>query len=121
MIELNAIKRMSFVIISLLMIGFAFQNCMSKTTSGSLTPEGIASLSSEQSDAYCQQETLSLDSCDPENEMAGGFCPQCDDNGNYLKKQCQSSTGYCWCVDPNTGIKIDGTETSPAEESIDCP
>ncbi|XP_064181544.1 CD74 molecule, major histocompatibility complex, class II invariant chain a [Anguilla rostrata] len=41
----------------------------------------------------------------------GNFRPQCDEQGNYLPRQCWHSTGYCWCVDkdgveiPNTAIR----------------
>uniref|UniRef100_A0A8C6Z2U9 CD74 molecule n=1 Tax=Nothoprocta perdicaria TaxID=30464 RepID=A0A8C6Z2U9_NOTPE len=47
----------------------------------------------------------------------GHFRPQCDENGDYLPKQCQASTGFCWCSYKN-GTKIEGTET---REKLDCP
>ncbi|XP_066524537.1 CD74 molecule, major histocompatibility complex, class II invariant chain a [Hoplias malabaricus] len=40
----------------------------------------------------------------------GVYKPQCDEQGNYLPKQCWHSTGYCWCVDKE-GKAIKGTET----------
>uniref|UniRef100_A0A8C4KAW8 CD74 molecule n=1 Tax=Dromaius novaehollandiae TaxID=8790 RepID=A0A8C4KAW8_DRONO len=47
----------------------------------------------------------------------GRFRPQCDENGDYLPKQCNASTGYCWCSYKN-GTKIEGTDT---REKLDCP
>ncbi|XP_067161154.1 HLA class II histocompatibility antigen gamma chain isoform X1 [Apteryx mantelli] len=47
----------------------------------------------------------------------GRFRPQCDENGDYLPKQCDASTGYCWCSYKN-GTRIEGTET---REKLDCP
>ncbi|XP_021522541.2 insulin-like growth factor-binding protein 2 isoform X1 [Aotus nancymaae] len=41
--------------------------------------------------------------------------PNCDRNGLYNLKQCQMSLngqrGECWCVDPNTGKRIEGAPT----------
>nr|XP_009670263.1 PREDICTED: HLA class II histocompatibility antigen gamma chain isoform X1 [Struthio camelus australis] len=47
----------------------------------------------------------------------GRFRPQCDENGDYLPRQCNASTGYCWCSYKN-GTRIEGTET---REKLDCP
>uniref|UniRef100_A0A8C8AE22 CD74 molecule n=1 Tax=Otus sunia TaxID=257818 RepID=A0A8C8AE22_9STRI len=47
----------------------------------------------------------------------GRFRPQCDENGDYLPKQCNASTGYCWCSYKN-GTRIEGTAT---REKLDCP
>ncbi|XP_009700081.1 PREDICTED: HLA class II histocompatibility antigen gamma chain [Cariama cristata] len=47
----------------------------------------------------------------------GRFHPQCDENGDYLPKQCDAATGYCWCSYKN-GTKIEGTAT---REKLDCP
>ncbi|XP_014803634.1 PREDICTED: HLA class II histocompatibility antigen gamma chain isoform X1 [Calidris pugnax] len=47
----------------------------------------------------------------------GHFRPQCDENGDYLPKQCNASTGYCWCSYKN-GTRIEGTAT---REKLDCP
>ncbi|KAM9531850.1 HLA class II histocompatibility antigen gamma chain isoform 2-T2 [Guaruba guarouba] len=46
----------------------------------------------------------------------GRFQPQCDENGDYLPKQCNASTGYCWCSYKN-GTRIEGTAT---REELDC-
>ncbi|XP_032861937.1 HLA class II histocompatibility antigen gamma chain isoform X1 [Tyto alba] len=47
----------------------------------------------------------------------GHYHPQCDENGDYLPKQCNASTGYCWCSYKN-GTRIEGTAT---REKLDCP
>ncbi|XP_064885849.1 HLA class II histocompatibility antigen gamma chain isoform X2 [Columba livia] len=47
----------------------------------------------------------------------GRFRPQCDESGDYLPKQCNASTGYCWCSYKN-GTRIEGTAT---REKLDCP
>nr|ABB22797.1 MHC class II-associated invariant chain CD74 [Caiman crocodilus] len=52
----------------------------------------------------------------PRGIYPGQFHPQCDENGDYLPKQCHSSTGYCWCVYKN-GTKVEGTET---REKLNC-
>ncbi|XP_054832147.1 HLA class II histocompatibility antigen gamma chain [Eublepharis macularius] len=46
----------------------------------------------------------------------GKFRPRCDESGDYLPKQCNHSTGYCWCAYKN-GTKIEGTEK---REPLDC-
>ncbi|KAM7042331.1 HLA class II histocompatibility antigen gamma chain isoform 1-T1 [Acridotheres tristis] len=51
------------------------------------------------------------------NDQLGRFRPQCDENGDYLPKQCHFSTGFCWCCYKN-GTKIEGTET---RGKLDCP
>ncbi|KAM6408663.1 HLA class II histocompatibility antigen gamma chain [Rhynochetos jubatus] len=47
----------------------------------------------------------------------GHFRPQCDENGDYLPKQCNAATGYCWCSYKN-GTRIEGTAT---RGKLDCP
>ncbi|XP_057265554.1 HLA class II histocompatibility antigen gamma chain isoform X1 [Pezoporus wallicus] len=46
----------------------------------------------------------------------GRFQPQCDENGDFKPKQCNASTGYCWCSYKN-GTRIEGTAT---REELDC-
>ena len=36
--------------------------------------------------------------------------PECDDQGRYEPRQCNDMTGVCWCVDPQVGSMIPGTE-----------
>ncbi|XP_071426008.1 HLA class II histocompatibility antigen gamma chain isoform X1 [Pithys albifrons albifrons] len=51
-----------------------------------------------------------------EGVQPGRFRPQCDENGDYLPKQCHVSTGFCWCSYKN-GTKIEGTAT---RGKLDC-
>uniref|UniRef100_A0A7M5UP92 Agrin n=1 Tax=Clytia hemisphaerica TaxID=252671 RepID=A0A7M5UP92_9CNID len=41
--------------------------------------------------------------------LLGAFTPQCDGQGDYQKRQCHGSIGYCWCVHTKTGEEIQGT------------
>jgi predicted secreted protein len=43
----------------------------------------------------------------------GGTAPQCDASGHYNQIQSSGSSGYSWCVNTETGEKIEGTETGP--------
>ncbi|XP_077765416.1 nidogen-2 isoform X1 [Canis aureus] len=45
--------------------------------------------------------------------------PQCDDQGHFLPLQCHSSTGFCWCVDPD-GHEVPGTRTPPGSTPPHC-
>ncbi|GFQ94414.1 uncharacterized protein TNCT_239571 [Trichonephila clavata] len=38
-------------------------------------------------------------------KLIGNFIPQCETDGTYKKRQCNGSTGYCYCVNPMTGEK----------------
>jgi len=52
---------------------------------------------------------LQLDRADPEGHI---FIPVCQRGGSlYQAAQCHAATGYCWCVDENTGIPIPGFST----------
>ncbi|XP_066185275.1 HLA class II histocompatibility antigen gamma chain isoform X2 [Sylvia atricapilla] len=51
------------------------------------------------------------------NDQLGQYRPQCDENGDYLPKQCYFSTGFCWCCYKN-GTEIEGTMT---RGKLDCP
>ena len=37
----------------------------------------------------------------------GVFYPQCNPDGTYQAMQCNQSSGWCWCVDINTGEQLD--------------
>ena len=36
----------------------------------------------------------------------GAYVPQCGEDGNFNATQCHGSTGYCWCVRPETGVPL---------------
>lgn len=42
--------------------------------------------------------------------LVGLFTPECEKDGSFKKIQCHGSTGYCYCVVPESGEKIFGTE-----------
>ncbi|XP_026090246.1 H-2 class II histocompatibility antigen gamma chain-like [Carassius auratus] len=42
------------------------------------------------------------------------FRPRCDDNGDYLAKQCWDETDWCWCVDKN-GVEIQDSLTNSSD------
>jgi hypothetical protein len=53
--------------------------------------------------------------------MPGSYKPQCTEKGHYQLVQFHGSTGYKWCVDPSTGVKIEGTEVAPGQGEPTCP
>ncbi|XP_009976871.1 PREDICTED: HLA class II histocompatibility antigen gamma chain, partial [Tauraco erythrolophus] len=74
-------------------------------------PEERKAIPAEKVQTKCQVEA-SFGGVQP-----GRFRPQCDENGDYLPKQCNASSGYCWCSYKN-GTRIEGTAT---REKLDCP
>lgn len=44
-----------------------------------------------------------------ESTQAQSYIPKCTSDGRYQKIQCYESTGYCWCVNEDTGKNIPGT------------
>merc|ERR1712212_1417645 len=54
------------------------------------------------------------------NGGIGAFNPKCKSDGSFERKQCHSSTGHCWCVEPMYGNEIDGTRKAAGEGDIDC-
>ena len=51
--------------------------------------------------------------------------PECDDDGNYMPRQCTSAKGLCRCVDKETGVPISsgGLESGVVEaeaSEMDC-
>ncbi|XP_005053523.1 PREDICTED: HLA class II histocompatibility antigen gamma chain isoform X1 [Ficedula albicollis] len=73
--------------------------------------EDRKAIPAEKVQTKCQAEATFGD------DQLGRFRPQCDENGDYLPKQCHFSTGFCWCSYKN-GTKIEGTET---RGKLDCP
>jgi hypothetical protein len=50
----------------------------------------------------------------------GFYTPKCTANGYYQTEQYYSSTGYSWCVNPATGVEVDGTRRGPTEQKATC-
>ena len=54
--------------------------------------------------------------CQKESKVAaarpGAFVPDCKPEGGYQRKQCQASTGECWCVnkmgEEEAGTRVKG-------------
>uniref|UniRef100_A0A8B9M805 CD74 molecule n=1 Tax=Accipiter nisus TaxID=211598 RepID=A0A8B9M805_9AVES len=74
-------------------------------------PEDRKAIPAEKVQTKCQAEA-NFGGVQP-----GRFRPQCDENGDYLPKQCNAATGYCWCSYKN-GTRIEGTAT---RKKLDCP
>ncbi|XP_054276219.1 SPARC-related modular calcium-binding protein 2 isoform X2 [Macrosteles quadrilineatus] len=50
------------------------------------------------------------------NEM---YIPECTTDGRYQKVQCYKSTGYCWCVNEDSGTTIPGTSVKDNHPKCD--
>lgn len=53
--------------------------------------------------------------------MPGKYIAKCTQHGFYETKQCHGSTGYCWCVDPETGKELQGSRVGPGHRQLACP
>ncbi|XP_059841071.1 SPARC-related modular calcium-binding protein 1-like isoform X1 [Hypanus sabinus] len=72
--------------------------------------------------------SLKLVSCEQERRAAieeaklhqyeGAFVPQCSTGGLYKQVQCHQATGYCWCVQVDSGLPIQGT--TARNQTPDC-
>ncbi|XP_052276093.1 SPARC-related modular calcium-binding protein 1-like isoform X4 [Dreissena polymorpha] len=67
----------------------------------------------------CRTEREAALEQDRDNPDAGIFLPRCTPEGKWTQAQCHNSTGYCWCVDENTGKPIGGTSTQDTRPSCD--
>lgn len=38
--------------------------------------------------------------------LIGAFQPSCEEDGRFSELQCHGSTGFCWCVDVETGQPV---------------
>lgn len=47
------------------------------------------------------------------------FLPACTGDGRYEQVQCYRSTGYCWCVNEDTGKPIPGTSMKDKRPQCD--
>jgi nidogen (entactin) len=50
----------------------------------------------------------------------GFYTPKCTANGYYQTEQHHASTGYTWCVNPATGVEVEGTRRGPAQPRANC-
>ncbi|XP_034032636.1 thyroglobulin-like isoform X8 [Thalassophryne amazonica] len=72
-----------------------------------------------QGNVYCEEAPKKCSELAKHPPIPGAYIPQCDQDGNYLPKQCWASTGYCWCVD-STGKEISGTRKGPGQGNVHC-
>ncbi|XP_049425861.1 nidogen-2 isoform X14 [Epinephelus fuscoguttatus] len=93
---------------------------------GSRTPPGTTPTDCSKPDeperpkTHCEHRRDRAQTTSPEGyPRVGAYVPQCDDDGQYLPRQCHGSTGHCWCVDSN-GQERTGTRTPPGAPRVDC-
>ncbi|KAH1180878.1 SPARC-related modular calcium-binding protein 1-like isoform X1 [Mauremys mutica] len=59
----------------------------------------------------CEQERLEALEEIQQHQQEGTFVPECEGDGTYKPIQCHQATGYCWCVQADTGRPVPGTST----------
>uniref|UniRef100_A0A452H510 SPARC related modular calcium binding 1 n=1 Tax=Gopherus agassizii TaxID=38772 RepID=A0A452H510_9SAUR len=59
----------------------------------------------------CEQERLEALEEIQQHQQEGTFVPECEGDDTYKPIQCHQATGYCWCVQADTGRPIPGTST----------
>ncbi|XP_034648233.1 SPARC-related modular calcium-binding protein 1-like isoform X1 [Trachemys scripta elegans] len=59
----------------------------------------------------CEQERLEALEEIQQRQQEGTFVPECEGDGTYKPVQCHQATGYCWCVQADTGRPVPGTST----------
>ncbi|KAI0237460.1 hypothetical protein LSAT2_012013 [Lamellibrachia satsuma] len=66
----------------------------------------------------------SLSPCLAAQQAAAGwadaFVPSCSSTGEFERKQCYMFPLSCWCVDPKTGVEIQGTRRQYHEGLVNC-
>ncbi|KAK3538169.1 hypothetical protein QTP70_032561, partial [Hemibagrus guttatus] len=68
-------------------------------------------ISSPEKVPSCEQERQSALEEARQNPKDGIFVPDCGPHGLFKPVQCHQSTGYCWCIQVETGRPIPGTST----------
>lgn len=53
------------------------------------------------------------------NSLVNMYVPECTSDGRYKRVQCYNSTGYCWCVEEDTGKPIPGTSVKDSNPKCD--
>jgi len=54
-------------------------------------------------------------------DNSGAYIPECSPGGQYTPVQCHKSTGYCWCVEQESGRPIPGTSVKNARPDCNRP
>ncbi|TSM77429.1 Solute carrier family 2, facilitated glucose transporter member 1 [Bagarius yarrelli] len=73
--------------------------------------QNISSIRKPEKLPSCDQERQSALEEARQNPREGIFVPDCGPHGLFKSVQCHQSTGYCWCVQVDTGRPIPGTST----------
>ena len=68
----------------------------------------------------CNDRPCDLAAANSKPGMLGAFVPKCQSDGSYEQKQCHASTGYCWCVNAQTGQELQGTRKGPGQGDVNC-
>lgn len=67
----------------------------------------------------CHQAKLQSEILAISEREGRGYIPQCDrKSGQFMTKQCSNNGLVCWCVNPENGNKIKGT--NGAAKSVNC-
>uniref|UniRef100_A0A8C0GRF6 SPARC related modular calcium binding 1 n=1 Tax=Chelonoidis abingdonii TaxID=106734 RepID=A0A8C0GRF6_CHEAB len=67
----------------------------------------------------CEQERLEALEEIQQHQQEGTFVPECEGDDTYKPIQCHQATGYCWCVQANTGRPVPGTSTRSVSSAQD--
>ncbi|XP_043553579.1 uncharacterized protein nid2a isoform X4 [Chiloscyllium plagiosum] len=91
-----------------------------RTPPGTGQPQCGQPANNERPKTACEQHRDRLQSeSRGSHPIIGVHIPECDEEGNFKPLQCDSGTGYCWCVYEN-GQQIPGTRTSPGTSQPQC-
>ncbi|XP_060685148.1 uncharacterized protein nid2a isoform X3 [Hemiscyllium ocellatum] len=91
-----------------------------RTPPGTGQPQCGQPANNERPKTACEQHRERLQSeARGSHPIVGVHIPECDEEGNFKPVQCDSSTGYCWCVYEN-GQQIPGTRTPPGISQPQC-
>ncbi|XP_037920835.1 LOW QUALITY PROTEIN: SPARC-related modular calcium-binding protein 1 [Hermetia illucens] len=79
-------------------------------------PNQMQSKSESESDCLADRATA-LD--EQQHGATALYVPECTADGRYQRIQCYKSTGYCWCVNEDTGQNIPGTSVKDKQPQCD--
>lgn len=83
-------------------------------------PDGAVITSPSQKTEQCECHRQRFQSTG-RNAPQGAFTPECQENGKFKEKQCNGSTGSCWCVDPVSGVQRQSqTSSGGAATDLNC-
>ncbi len=52
--------------------------------------------------------------------LIGLDAPECNEDGWYAREQYHGSTGFSWCVNPDTGAEIRGSRVCRGVQRLNC-